>query len=256
MSQAQAAILSDSPAITNHKGDVSPQISAWSGKLLLVDAVEKSSEAASSQKKERLCVHHQEKWINTQEPENKETSYGPSSLQDSFRSHFSFIQLSLNSASEATAGASGSRESKETLQSGGVEKTENINFHLPGEVQRISQTELWASCNSLCDGVGTRLSEAAEDDILQDCGRLSPFHTNNAFSSSTDSLEATSADSSVTSGYESCGIAGDHSWDFLMKEYEPVLQECLLGNRCLVKVRVLFVPILCDRILSRYRHPT
>lgn len=256
MSQAQAAILSDSPAIINHKGDVSPQISAWSSKLLPVDAVEKTPEAASSQKKERLCAQHQDKWINTQEPENKETSYGPSSLQDSFRSHFSFIQLSLNSASEATAGASGSRESKETVQFGGVEKTENINFHLPGEVQRISQTELWASCNSLCNEVGTCLSEAAEDDILQDCGRLSPFHTNNAFSSSMDSLEATSADSSVTSGYESCGIASDHSWDFLMKEYEPVLQECLLGNRCLVKVRVLFMPILCNRILSRYRHST
>ncbi|KAK9411779.1 disrupted in schizophrenia 1 protein [Crotalus adamanteus] len=54
-----------------------------------------------------------------------------------------------------------------------------------------------------------------------------------------DSLEATSADSSVTSGYESCGIASDHSWDFLMKEYEPVLQECLLGSRCLVKIKSL-----------------
>ncbi|XP_039188815.1 disrupted in schizophrenia 1 protein isoform X2 [Crotalus tigris] len=239
MSQTHAAILSDSPAIINHKGDVSSQISAWSGKLLPVVAVEKTPEAASSQKKERLCAQHQERWINTQEPENKETSYGSSSLQDSFRSHFSFIQLSLNSASEATAGASGSRESKETVQFGGVEKTENINFHLPGEVQRISQTELWASCSSLCDEVGTCLSEAAKDDILQDCGRLAPFHPNNAFSSSMDSLEATSADSSVTSGYESCGIASDHSWDFLMKEYEPVLQECLLGNRCLVKIKSL-----------------
>uniref|UniRef100_A0A670Z5D4 DISC1 scaffold protein n=1 Tax=Pseudonaja textilis TaxID=8673 RepID=A0A670Z5D4_PSETE len=198
---------------------VSParSLSAWSGKLL--DAVEKTSEGVGSQKKERLCAQHQEKGINTQEPENKETFNGPSSLQDSFHSHFSFIQLSLNSASEAAAGESGSRESKEIVQ--------------------ISRTELWASCNSLGDEVGTCPSEAAEDDILQVCGTLSPFHANNAFSSSTDSLDATSADSSVTSGYESCGVASDHSWDFLMKEYEPVLQECLLGNRRLVKIKSL-----------------
>ncbi|KAG8123584.1 hypothetical protein E2320_019012, partial [Naja naja] len=177
--------------------------------------MEKTSEGVSSQKKERLCAQHQEKGINTQEPENKETFNGPSSLQDSFHSHFSFIQLSLNSASEAAAGESGSRESKEFVGLGGIEKAENINFHLSGEVQRISRTELWASCNSLCDEVGTCPLEAAEDGILQVC-------TNNAFSSSTDSLEATSADSSVTSGYESCGIASDHSWDFLMKEYEPI----------------------------------
>uniref|UniRef100_A0A8C6VPD4 DISC1 scaffold protein n=1 Tax=Naja naja TaxID=35670 RepID=A0A8C6VPD4_NAJNA len=194
--------------------------------------MEKTSEGVSSQKKERLCAQHQEKGINTQEPENKETFNGPSSLQDSFHSHFSFIQLSLNSASEAAAGESGSRESKEFVGLGGIEKAENINFHLSGEVQRISRTELWASCNSLCDEVGTCPLEAAEDGILQVC-------TNNAFSSSTDSLEATSADSSVTSGYESCGIASDHSWDFLMKEYEPVLQECLLGNRRLVKIKSL-----------------
>uniref|UniRef100_A0A8C5RFY7 UVR domain-containing protein n=1 Tax=Laticauda laticaudata TaxID=8630 RepID=A0A8C5RFY7_LATLA len=239
MSQTHATILSDSPVINNYKRDVSParSLSAWSGKLL--DAVEKTSESVSSQKKERLCAQHQEKGINTQEPENKETFNGPSSLQDSFHSHFSFIQLSLNSASEAAAGESGSRESKEIVQLGGIEKTENINFHLSGEVQRISQTELWASCNSLCDEVGTCPLEAAEDDILQVCGTLSPFHANNAFSSSTDSLDATSADSSVTSGYESCGVASVHSWDFLMKEYEPVLQECLLGNRRLVKIKSL-----------------
>ncbi|XP_060548340.1 disrupted in schizophrenia 1 protein isoform X1 [Pantherophis guttatus] len=239
MSQTHAAILSDSPAINHHKGDVSPtrSLSAWSGKLL--DAAEKTSEDVSSQKKERLCAQHQEKGINTQEPENQETSNGPSSLQDSFHSHFSFIQLSLNLASEAAAGESGSRESKEIVQLGGIEKTENINFHPSGEVQRISRTELWASRNSLCNEVGTCPLETTEDDILQDCGRLSPFHANNAFSSSTDSLEATSADSSVTSGYESCGIASDHSWDFLMKEYEPVLQECLLGNRRLVKMKSL-----------------
>ncbi|XP_013920340.1 PREDICTED: disrupted in schizophrenia 1 protein isoform X1 [Thamnophis sirtalis] len=239
MSQTHATILSNSPAINNHKGYVSSaqSLPAWSGKLL--DAVEKTSEGVSSQKKERLYAHHQEKGINTQEPENKETSNGPSSLQDSFHSHFSFIQLSLNLASEAAAGESGSRESKEIVQLGGIEKTENINFHLSGEAQRISRMEVWASRNSLCDEVGTCPSEAAEDDILQDCGRLSPFHANNAFSSSMDSLEATSADSLVTSGYESCGIASDHSWDFLMKDYEPVVQECLLGNRRLVKIKSL-----------------
>uniref|UniRef100_A0A8C6VMV8 DISC1 scaffold protein n=1 Tax=Naja naja TaxID=35670 RepID=A0A8C6VMV8_NAJNA len=212
------------PAATNTSECLRPMQQSY--------AMEKTSEGVSSQKKERLCAQHQEKGINTQEPENKETFNGPSSLQDSFHSHFSFIQLSLNSASEAAAGESGSRESKEFVGLGGIEKAENINFHLSGEVQRISRTELWASCNSLCDEVGTCPLEAAEDGILQVC-------TNNAFSSSTDSLEATSADSSVTSGYESCGIASDHSWDFLMKEYEPVLQECLLGNRRLVKIKSL-----------------
>ncbi|XP_015742984.2 disrupted in schizophrenia 1 protein isoform X1 [Python bivittatus] len=240
MSQAHAAILTDYPAIANHKGDVSParSLSAWPGKLL--DPVEETSEGTTSQKKERLCALHQEE-ENNQEPESKDMSYGPSCLQDSFHSNFSFIQLSLNSASEARgiAGASGGRELKETVQLCGVEKTESINVHVPGEGLRTSQTELWASYSSRCDEVCTCPWEAAEDDSLQDGGRLSPFHANNAFSCSMDSLEATSADSSVTSGYESCGIASDHSWDFLMKEYEPVLQECLMGNQRLIKIKSL-----------------
>ncbi|XP_063163097.1 disrupted in schizophrenia 1 protein isoform X2 [Candoia aspera] len=233
MSQANAAVLSDSL-------DVPParSLSAWPGKLL--DPMEETSEGASPQRKGGLRLYQEEE-NNNQEPESKETSYGISCLQDSFHSNFSFIQLSLNSASEAsdTAGASGGREPIETTQLCGVEKAENINVRVPGEGQRISRTEVWASCNSLYDEVCTSPWEAAESDSLPDCGRLSPFHANNASSCSTDSLDATSADSSVTSGYESCGIAGDHSWDFLMKEYEPVLQECLMDNRHLIKIKSL-----------------
>ncbi|KAM7119466.1 disrupted in schizophrenia 1 protein isoform 5-T6 [Ciconia maguari] len=61
------------------------------------------------------------------------------------------------------------------------------------------------------------------------------------FSYSTDSSDAASAGSSVTSGYESSFAVSDHNWDTLMKKYEPVLQDCLLGNRSTLKIKSLIL---------------
>ncbi|KAI1240782.1 Disrupted in schizophrenia 1 protein, partial [Lamprotornis superbus] len=58
---------------------------------------------------------------------------------------------------------------------------------------------------------------------------------------SLDSSDAASAGSSVTSGYESGFTVSDHNWDTLMKKYEPVLQDCLLGNRSTLKLKSLIL---------------
>ncbi|KAM7119468.1 disrupted in schizophrenia 1 protein isoform 7-T8 [Ciconia maguari] len=57
----------------------------------------------------------------------------------------------------------------------------------------------------------------------------------------TYSSDAASAGSSVTSGYESSFAVSDHNWDTLMKKYEPVLQDCLLGNRSTLKIKSLIL---------------
>ncbi|XP_054677720.1 disrupted in schizophrenia 1 protein isoform X4 [Grus americana] len=55
----------------------------------------------------------------------------------------------------------------------------------------------------------------------------------------TYSSDAASAGSSVTSGYESSFTISDRNWDTLMKKYEPVLQDCLLGNCSTLKIKSL-----------------
>ncbi|KAK4824589.1 hypothetical protein QYF61_016834 [Mycteria americana] len=84
-------------------------------------------------------------------------------------------------------------------------------------------------------------NETTANDKLQDCETVSLSDTDATFSYSTDSSDAASAGSSVTSGYESSFAVSDHNWDTLMKKYEPVLQDCLLGNRSTLKIKSLIL---------------
>ncbi|XP_010214322.1 PREDICTED: disrupted in schizophrenia 1 protein-like [Tinamus guttatus] len=84
-------------------------------------------------------------------------------------------------------------------------------------------------------------NETTVNDKLQDCETVSLSDTDATFSCSTDSSDAASAVSSVTSGYESSFTASDHNWDTWMKKYEPVLLDCLLANRTTLKIKSLIL---------------
>lgn len=236
--QSDNLIVPANPAIVVQKGDILPGYTSYSQQTNLLDAVEKTAYSSGPEKTDRMYAMGLQEVNNNQESENKDTVYNFSSVQDHFNSHFSFIQLSLSSASETSdvRPPSNCSEKKEFMQTGGVEKAENVNLHVPGEGRRTLRTELWASSNSTSGKDCKCPQESAEDDQLQDCERLSLLHASVSCCCSTDSLDAASAVSSVTSGYESSNTAGDHSWDSLMKTYEPALQESLQANRSVVKV--------------------
>uniref|UniRef100_A0A8D2LSD2 DISC1 scaffold protein n=2 Tax=Varanus komodoensis TaxID=61221 RepID=A0A8D2LSD2_VARKO len=193
-----------------------------------------------SQEEERMHTLSQ-KEVNIQEYSAKESALSSSSSQDCFHSSFSFIQLSLNSSSEGNdvAVPSECTRPKEVLQMCGLGKAENVNFPVPGEVQRTSEKKLWASSNYMCGEDCWCPRDSAEHDKWQDSETHSFLHADAPFSHSTDSLDAASAASSVTSGYESSNTITDHSWDSLSKKYESVLQDCLLGNRSIIKIKSL-----------------
>ncbi|NWU86835.1 DISC1 protein, partial [Onychorhynchus coronatus] len=159
---------------------------------------------------------------------------------DSFSSSFSFIQLSLNSASGVN-----DVEGKSTVEEAEIV----LHPKTTGSLQKpeeMSQTH--ENLGDLC--CFSRSSEDLEhehetpvNDTLQDCETVSLSDIDATFSYSTDSLDAASAGSSVTSGYESSFTVSDRNWDILMKKYEPVLQDCLLGNRSTLKIKSLILQL-------------
>ncbi|XP_064504901.1 disrupted in schizophrenia 1 protein isoform X2 [Pseudopipra pipra] len=157
---------------------------------------------------------------------------------DSFSSSFSFIQLSLNSASGVN-----DVEGKST-----VEETEIVlhpkttgSLQKPEEVSQTHENLGDSCCFSRSSEDLEREHESPMNDKFQDCETLSLSDIDATFSYSTDSLDAASAGSSVTSGYESSFTVSDRNWDILMKKYEPVLQDCLLGNRSTLKIKSLIL---------------
>ncbi|NWQ65923.1 DISC1 protein, partial [Neopipo cinnamomea] len=163
---------------------------------------------------------------------------------DSFSSSFSFIQLSLNLVSGVNDG-----EGKSTVEeaeivlhpktTGSLQKEDDVT-----NSEEMSQTH--ENLGDLC--CFSRSSEdleheheSREHDKLQDCEIVSLSDIDATFSYSTDSLDAASAGSSVTSGYESSFTVSDRNWDILMKKYEPVLQDCLFGNRSTLKIKSLIL---------------
>uniref|UniRef100_A0A8B9R7K4 DISC1 scaffold protein n=1 Tax=Anas platyrhynchos TaxID=8839 RepID=A0A8B9R7K4_ANAPL len=139
---------------------------------------------------------------NCEYPDREVVSHSVGS-HDSFSSRFSFIQLSLNSASGVSA---------------------------------CSACQHSLHCFSRPSDNLKHENETTVNDKLQDCETVSLSDTDATFSYSTDSSDAASAGSSVTSGYESSFTVSDHNWDTLMKKYEPVLLDCQLGNRSTLKV--------------------
>ncbi|XP_060609802.2 disrupted in schizophrenia 1 protein isoform X1 [Anolis sagrei] len=171
--------------------------------------------------------------------ENKDIICNSSSSRDHFNSNFSFIQLSLLNLSSETNGIgypSHCGESKEVQQTCGAEKAEHVNLHVLEKGKKTPEKERSTLSNNMCGENYKGLEETAEN-TLQNCESPSLLHANVGFCCSTDSLGEASAGSSVTSGYESSNTGSDHCWDALMKKYEPVLQECLVGNRNILKVK-------------------
>ncbi|XP_053154870.1 disrupted in schizophrenia 1 protein isoform X2 [Hemicordylus capensis] len=231
-----------SSVVAISKEEVSPVCSLCSWQANLLDPVTIPNHKSESQEEEkRMHALGQKEVNNNQEPEKKELAFDLFSPQDYFNSSFSFIQLSLNSTFETrdSRGPSDCSEAKDCLQIYGTGNAENVNLHVPGERQRTSGKEPWASSNYMCGEDSQCPRETIEDGKLQNCVARSLLHANAAFSCSTDSLEAASAGSSLTLGYESSNTVSDHSWDSLLRKYEPVLQDCLLGNRHILKIESL-----------------
>ncbi|NWH78399.1 DISC1 protein, partial [Piaya cayana] len=158
--------------------------------------------------------------------------------QDSFSSSFSFIQLSLNSSSGVSdaEGQSTIKEAEYVLHpstTGNLQKLE--------EVAQTCQHLEALHCLTRPREDFEYENETAANDNPQDCETFSLLDTDTTFLYSTDSSDAASAGSSVTSGYESSFTVSDHNWDTLMKKYEPVLQDCLLGSRSTLKIKSLIL---------------
>ncbi|NXU53393.1 DISC1 protein, partial [Turnix velox] len=158
-------------------------------------------------------------------------------MHNSFSSSFSFIQLSLNSFSGVNA-AKGKSAIKETE-------------YVPHPITAGNLQEIGQSCeHSQVLHCSSRPAEDLEyedetraNDKLQDCETVSLSDTDATLSYSTDSSDAASAGSSVTSGYESSFTVSDHNWDSLIKKYEPVLQDCLSSNRSTLKVKSVILQL-------------
>uniref|UniRef100_A0A8C8BNI8 DISC1 scaffold protein n=1 Tax=Otus sunia TaxID=257818 RepID=A0A8C8BNI8_9STRI len=157
---------------------------------------------------------------------------------DSFSSSFSFIQLSLNSASGISdaEGKSTVKEAEYVLH-----PSTAGNLQKPEEMEQTHEHLGALHCFSRPSEDLEYENETTANDKLQDCETVSLSDTDATFSYSTDSSDAASAGSSVTSGYESSFTVSDHNWDTLMKKYEPVLQDCLLGNRSTLKIKSLIL---------------
>uniref|UniRef100_A0A8B9GDU2 DISC1 scaffold protein n=1 Tax=Amazona collaria TaxID=241587 RepID=A0A8B9GDU2_9PSIT len=183
-----------------------------------------------------MCALDQTEVNNSCEYQTRDVTSCSIGAHDSFSSSFSFIQLSLNSASGVR-----DAEGKST-----VEETEYVrhpstagSLQKPEEMMHAHEHLGALHCFSRsCEDLKYE-NETTVNDKLQDCETVSLSDTDATYS--TDSSDAASAGSSVTSGYESIFTVSDHSWDTLIKKYEPVLQDCLLGNRSTLKIKSLIL---------------
>ncbi|XP_027539182.1 disrupted in schizophrenia 1 protein [Neopelma chrysocephalum] len=218
------------PAAATSNGDVSAVCCTW----------QKSHSAKASKAPNRYALDWTEVNNNCEYQNRDDISHSAvahNSL-DSFSSSFSFIQLSLNSASGVN-----DVEGKST-----VEETEIVlhpkttgSLQKPEEMSQTHESLGDSCCFSRSSEDLEHEHESPVNDKFQDCETLSLSDIDATFSYSTDSLDAASAGSSVTSGYESSFTVSDRNWDILMKKYEPVLQDCLLGNRSTLKIKSLIL---------------
>ncbi|XP_060098900.1 LOW QUALITY PROTEIN: disrupted in schizophrenia 1 protein [Heteronotia binoei] len=235
--QSENLILPVSSPVAVCKEDALPVYSSYSLQTDSLDSAKDTACHGSSQEKKRMHAFSQKTVNDNLEFESKDIACSSIS-QGHFNSSFSFIQQSLNPAFETSGimGQSDCSDPKDILQVCKVGKSDNGNSHVLGEAQENLGGKLWASSHSCVRAEDCKCPrETIEDDKLYNFESLSLLYGNAAFSYSTDSLDATSAGSSVTSGYESSTNASDHSWDSLIRKYEPVLQECLLENQSVLK---------------------
>ncbi|XP_010225376.1 PREDICTED: disrupted in schizophrenia 1 protein-like, partial [Tinamus guttatus] len=191
---------------------------------------QEATHSAKAIEPQNMCSLGETEVNNNCEYQRKEVASLSIGLHDGFSSSFSFIQLSMNSGS-------GVSTAKGAL----------TGEHVPhpstaGELQTLEEREVAQEhsgalrCFSRPSEDLKYENETTVNDKLQDCETVSLSDTDATFSCSTDSSDAASAVSSVTSGYESSFTASDHNWDTWMKKYEPVLLDCLLANRTTLKV--------------------
>ncbi|XP_073194172.1 disrupted in schizophrenia 1 protein isoform X1 [Lepidochelys kempii] len=241
---SENVILPVCPAAAPCKRDFLPVCSSNTWQTNLLATTWETIHDARVKEPQKMYTLDQKEVNNNCEYNNKEVTSYSSSTWDSFNSNFSFIQLSLNSRFEKsdTEGQSDGRAMEHTLQTNATGQIENVNLHEPGERLRSSHKDIGASSCICKHGEGYQCARGTlVDDKLQDCEMVSLSDTDAAFSCSTDSSDAASAGSSVTSGYESSFTVSDHNWDTLMRKYEPVLLDCLVDNRSTLKIKSLML---------------
>ncbi|NXO68049.1 DISC1 protein, partial [Phainopepla nitens] len=214
------------PVATAGKGDASAVCCTWH-----------KSHSTKVSKPPNMYALDQAEVNNNCEYQTRDGVSHSAGAHDSFSSSFSFIQLSLNSAS-------GVRD----VQGKHIEEAEIVlhpkttdNLQKPEEMAQTHEHLGDLCCFSRSSGDLQHERESPVNDKLQDSEIVSLSDIDATFSYSTDSSDAASAGSSVTSGYESSFTVNDHNWDTLMKKYEPVLQDCLLGNRSMLKLKSLIL---------------
>ncbi|XP_071405649.1 disrupted in schizophrenia 1 protein isoform X2 [Pithys albifrons albifrons] len=215
------------PAAAMSKGDTSG-----------ICCTRQKSHSAKVSKPPNMYAFDQTEVNNNCEYQNRDDTSHSAGAHDSFRSSFSFIQLSLNSASRVN-----DVEGKSTVEEAEIvlhPKTAG-NLQKPEEMLQTHEKLGDLCCFSTSGEDLEHEHESPMNDKLQDCETVSLSDIDATFSYSTDSSDGASAGSSVTSGYDSSFTVSDHIWDALMKQYEPVLQDCLLGNRSTLKIKSLIL---------------
>ncbi|NXC74348.1 DISC1 protein, partial [Anhinga anhinga] len=225
--QLENAVIAVCPAAATSKGDVSHVCCTW-----------QKSQGTKVSEPQNTYALDQTEVNNNCEYQNRDTVSHSGGAHDSFSSSFSFIQLSLNSSSGVSdaEGKSTVKEAEYVLH-----PSTAGNLQKPEETARTHERLRALRCISRPREDLEYENETIANDKLQDCETVSLSDTDATFSYSTDSSDAASAGSSVTSGYESSFTVSDHNWDTLMKKYEPLLQDCLLGNRSMLKIKSLIL---------------
>ncbi|XP_015713373.1 disrupted in schizophrenia 1 protein isoform X3 [Coturnix japonica] len=225
---------------------------AWSENIALIYPAETTSKGVSTasgtcqmnhgtevNEPQKIHALDQAEVNNNCEYQNREAiscSVGP---RDSFCSSFSFIQLSLNSAS----GVSDAEIKADRVLPILLHPSSTRDLQEPGETTRSQEHSGALCCFSKPSEALKSENETTANYKLQDCETVSLSDTDATLSYSTDSSDAASAGSSVTSGYESSFSVSDQNWDAFIKRYEPALLDCQLGNWSTLKVKSMILRI-------------
>lgn len=228
--QSENKVIAVYSAGATSKGDVSAVLCTW-----------KKSHGAEVSKPPNMYALDQTEVNNNCDYQNRDVSRSVGA-HDSFTSNFGFIQLSLNLASGVSEA-----ESRSAIEEAEYVLDPSTTGYLqkPEEMAQTCENLGALHCFSRPSEELEYENETTVNNKLQDCETVSLSDTDATFSYSTDSSDAASAGSSATSGYESSFTVSDHNWDTLMKKYEPVLQDCLLGNRSTLKVSNLTSSLIC-----------
>ncbi|KAM6280184.1 disrupted in schizophrenia 1 protein isoform 2-T2 [Porphyrio hochstetteri] len=227
-----------SPRSENTVIPVSPAAATSKGAVAAVCCTQQKSHCAKGSEPQNMYALDQAEVNNNCDYQKRGAAFYSAGGHDSFSSSFSFIQLSLNLSSGVSdaEGKSTIEESECVLRPSTVG-----NLQKPEETVKTCEYSGALHCVSRPTEDLEYENDTTASDKIQDCETVSLSDTDAAFSYSTDSSDAASAGSSVTSGYESSFTVSDHNWNTLMKKYEPVLQDCLLGNRSTLKIKSLIL---------------